>query len=315
MKTRKVGVIGLGHVGAHVAYSLAVQGIADELVLVDMKEQKLASEVQDLRDAAAYLPHRVTVNPGDFADLGDCDVIVNSVGKIDLLRGTHNRVTEMDFTIPAVRGYVEKIKASGFDGVVVNITNPCDIVTRELAMGLGLPKGRVFGTGTGLDTSRLLSALNRQTGIDHKSITAYMLGEHGALQFAPWSCVSFRGMPLDELAKTDEKFRFDRDALQKESIGGGWVTYAGKQCTEYGICTTAARMVHIVLHDEKAIMPASMELDGEYGETGLFAGVPCLIGKDGVEQIIELPLTDEEKAKFHDCCEGIRKNMEHLKDI
>ena len=314
MKTRKVGVIGLGHVGAHVAYSLAVQGIADELVLVDRKEQKLASEVQDLRDAAAYLPHRVTVNPGDFADLGDCDVIVNSVGKIELLE-THDRLTEMDFTIAAVRGYVDKIKASGFDGVLINITNPCDIVTRELAMGLGLPKGRVFGTGTGLDTSRLLSALNRQTGIDHKSITAYMLGEHGALQFAPWSCVSFRGMPLDELAKTDEKFRFDRDALQKESIGGGWVTYAGKQCTEYGICTTAARMVHIVLHDEKAIMPASMELDGEYGETGLFAGVPCLIGKNGVEQIIELPLTDEEKAKFHDCCEGIRKNMEHLKDI
>ena len=314
-KNRVVGVIGLGHVGAHVAYSLAVQGIADELVLVDQNQQKLQSEVQDLRDAAAYLPHRVTVRPGDFADLGECDVIVNSVGKIELLRGNHDRVTEMDFTIPAIRSYTEKIKASGFDGVVVNITNPCDIVTRELAMGLGLPKGRVFGTGTGLDTSRLLSALNRQTGIDHKSITAYMLGEHGALQFAPWSCVSFRGMPLDELAKTDEKFRFDRDALQKESIGGGWVTYAGKQCTEYGICTTAARMVHIVLHDEKAIMPASMELDGEYGETGLFAGVPCLIGKNGVEQIIELPLTDEEKAKFHDCCEGIRKNMEHLKDI
>ena len=315
VQKRVLAVIGLGHVGAHVAYALAIQGIADELVLVDQNEQKLASEVQDLRDAVAYLPHRVTVRAGGFADLGACDVIVNSVGKIELLRGTHDRVTEMDFTIPAVRGYAEKIKASGFDGVLINITNPCDIVTRELAMGLGLPKGRVFGTGTGLDTSRLLSALNRQTGIDHKSITAYMLGEHGALQFAPWSCVSFRGMPLDELAKTDEKFRFDRDALQKESIGGGWVTYAGKQCTEYGICTTAARMVHIVLHDEKAIMPASMELDGEYGETGLFAGVPCLIGKNGVEQIIELPLTDEEKAKFHDCCEGIRKNMEHLKEI
>ena len=314
MKTRKVGVIGLGHVGAHVAYSLAVQGIADELVLVDMKEQKLASEVQDLRDAAAYLPHRVTVNPGDFADLGDCDVIVNSVGKIELLE-THDRLTEMDFTIAAVRGYVDKIKASGFDGVLINITNPCDIVTRELAMGLGLPKGRVFGTGTGLDTSRMLSALNRQTGIDHKSITAYMLGEHGALQFAPWSCVSFRGMPLDELAKTNEKFRFDRDALQKESIGGGWVTYAGKQCTEYGICTTAARMVHIVLHDEKAIMPASMELDGEYGETGLFAGVPCVLGANGVEQVVKLPLTPAEKATFHECCEGIRHNMEHLKEI
>ena len=132
-KKRIVGVIGLGHVGAHVAYALAVQGIADELVLVDQKEQKLASEVQDLRDAAAYLPHRVTVRAGDFADLGECDVIVNSVGKIELLE-THDRLTEMDFTIPAVRSYAHKIKESGFDGVLINITNPCDIVTRELAL-------------------------------------------------------------------------------------------------------------------------------------------------------------------------------------
>ncbi|HIW17321.1 MAG TPA: L-lactate dehydrogenase [Firmicutes bacterium] len=314
MKTRKIGIIGLGHVGAHVAYSLAIQGIADELVLVDQKAQKLESERQDLADSVAYLPHRVKITAGGFADLGDCDVIVNSTGKIELLE-THDRLSEMDFTIAAVRSYAGKIKASGFDGVLLNITNPCDIVTRELALMLGLPRGRVFGTGTGLDTSRLLSALSRQTGIDHKSITAYMMGEHGAQQFAPWSCVSFRGVPLDEWAKTDERFRFDREALKKESIAGGWVTYAGKQCTEYGIATTAARMVSIILHDEKAIMPASMELCGEYGESGLFAGVPCLIGANGVEKVIELPLTDEEMREFHACCDGIRKNMEHLSEI
>ena len=101
----------------------------------------------------------------------------------------------------------------------------------------------------------------------------------------------------------------------KESIGGGWVTFSGKFCTEYGIATTAARMAHIVLHDEKAIMPASAELCGEYGESGLFAGVPCVIGANGVEEVVELPLTDEEKASFHACCEGIRTNMEHLKDL
>ena len=314
-KKRVLGVVGMGHVGAHVAYALAIQGIADELVLVDQNEQKLASEVQDLRDAVAYMPHRVTVRGGAFSALGVCDGIVNSVGNIDLLRGTHDRVTEMDFTIPAVRGYAEKIKASGFDGVLINITNPCDIVTRELALHLGLPRGRVFGTGTGLDTSRLLSALARQTGLDHKSITCYMMGEHGNQQFAPWSCVSFRGVPLDEWAKTDERFRFDRDALQKESIGGGWVTFSGKFCTEYGIATTAARMAYAVLHDEKVILPASTELCGEYGEEGLFAGVPCVIGENGVEQVVELPLTADEKATFHTCCEGIRHNMEHLKEI
>ena len=314
-KKRILGVIGLGHVGAHVAYALAVQGIADELILVDQNEKKLSSEVQDLRDAAAYLPHRVTVRAGGFQELGVCDVIVNCVGRIELLRGSRDRLTEMDYTIPAVRGYAHKVRESGFDGVLINITNPCDIVTRELALELGLPRGRVFGTGTGLDTSRPLSALARQTGIDHKSITCYMLGEHGNQQFAPWSCVSFRGMPLDVWVERDERFRFDRMALQKESIGGGWVTFSGKFCTEYGIATTAARMAHIVLHDEKAIMPASAELCGEYGETGLFAGVPCVIGANGVEQVIELPLTAEELATFHSCCESICKNMEHLKEI
>ena len=92
-------------------------------------------------------------------------------------------------------------------------------------------------------------------------------------------------------------------------------TVTGKFCTEYGIAATAARMVHIVLHDEKTVMPASAELQGEYGEEGLFVGVPCMIGKNGVEEVIELPLTEEERARFHECCEGVRKNMEHLKDI
>lgn len=315
MKTRKIAVIGLGHVGAHCAYSLAVQGIADELLLIDSNTQKVKSECQDLRDSVAYFPHRVHVEEGTFSDLRDCDLIINSVGKIELLIANNDRLDEMDFTIRAVDSYVGQIQSSGFDGVLINITNPCDIVTRELAINLGLPRGRVFGTGTGLDTSRLLSALNRHTGVAHSSITAYMMGEHGALQFAPWSCVAFHGMPLDAWAKTDERFRFDREELKKEAIGGGWVTFAGKHCTEYGIATTAARMASAVLHDEKVILPASMELRGEYGEEGLFAGVPCLIGKDGVEKVIELPLTPEERQKFHECCQGIRKNMEHLTDI
>ncbi|MCI8703945.1 MAG: L-lactate dehydrogenase [Anaerotignum sp.] len=314
MKTRKIGIIGVGHVGAHCAYSLAVQGIADELVLVDKNEKKAASECQDLRDSAAYLPHRVSVQVGDFAELGSCDIIINSVGKIDILRECQDRTHEMQFTTAAVASYIDKLKASGFNGVLINITNPCDVVTYQLAKGLGLSRGRVFGTGTGLDTSRLLSALARQTGISHKSITAYMLGEHGNQQFAAWSNVSFQGRPLEAWAKTDERFRFDKAALQKESIGGGWVTFSGKFCTEYGISTTAARMASIVLHDEKLIMPASAELCGEYGETGVFAGVPCVIGKDGVEQVVELPLTEEEKAEFHKACDVIRSNIKYISE-
>ena len=315
MEKRKIGVIGIGHVGAHVAYSILIQGLADEVVLIDRSEKKLTAEVQDLRDAVAYMPHRAEINPGDFCDLKDCDIVIYSIGNTGLLVGNENRTAELDFTIPIVRTLAKNIKESGFSGILINVANPCDVVTREMAKILELPKGHVFGTGTGLDTSRLLSVLSRKTGIDHKSIHAYMIGEHGNKQFCPWSCASFGSEPLEQLAKRDELFNFDQAAVQKEAIGGGWVTFAGKRCTEYGISATTARMVAMVLRDEKTIIPASTELDGEYGEKDVFVGVPCVIGKDGVEKVIELPLNEKEKEEFHACCDGIRENIKHSETI
>lgn len=314
IKERKVGILGLGHVGAHVAYSIAIQGIADHLVLVDLKESKVSSEVQDLRDAVMYMPHNVKIEAGTYADLGDCDVIVNAIGDISLC-ASNNRLDEMNFTAAQVKSYMSKVMASGFNGIIINITNPCDVITDLIYKLSGLPKGHVFGTGTGLDTSRLVSQLALQTGVDHQSISAYMIGEHGASQMAAWSCVSFGGVPLSTLEKTDERFAFDKPELQKKAIGGGWVTYSGKFCTEYGICSTAARMVRVVLHDEKRIMPASILLEGEYGEKDVFVGVPCLIGKNGVEQVMELPLTEAEKAEFHKCCEDVRNNIKTAEGI
>ena len=308
-KLRKAGIIGIGHVGAHVMYSLAMLGTVDEIVLVDQNGEKAASERQDLFDAVSLLPHRVRISVGEVEDLGDCDVIIHSAGKIELLIGSTDRSLETDYTIKAVHTWVDRLRETGFDGVLINISNPCDVVTREIAMNLGLPKGHVFGTGTGLDTARLLSQLAEKTGVDHKAITAYMIGEHGMAQFAPRSCVAFRGVPLDKLAAEDEAFRFDLEEVQQNAVMGGWVTFSGKHCTEYAIGLTAAKMAGYVLTDEKMIMPASMLLEGEYGESDLFVGVPCLIGRDGVEKVLELPLTEAELAKFHECCDSIRKNM------
>ena len=315
MKTRKIGIIGLGHVGAHCAYSLAIQGIADELVLVDQNHDKLVSECQDLTDTGMFFPHRVKVTAGDFSDLGDCDILVNSAGKIDILRGNHDRLTEMDFTIAAVNSFMPKVMASGFHGIIINISNPCDIVTRQIAKLSGLPRGHVFGTGTGLDTSRLISVLARETGMDHKSITGYMIGEHGAAQTVAWSAVTFGGRPLNDWAKTEERFCFDRDKIKKEAINAGWVTFSGKFCTEYGISSTLARLARAVLHDEKVILPVSAELHGEYGENDLFVGVPAVIGAGGAERVVELNLPEEELREFKVCCQSVRTNMEHLKEI
>lgn len=310
-KLRKVAIIGVGHVGAHCAYSLAIQGIVDELVLVDKNEQKVKSECQDLRDAIAYCPHRVKISIGQYDELSDCDIIVNAVGKVALLE-THNRLTELDYTIRQVNDYIPKVMAGGFHGIIINITNPCDIITRQIAKMSHLPKGHVFGTGTGLDTSRLISAISQQTGIAHQSITAYMLGEHGADIMAPLSQISFHGKSLYSLK---EKYQFDAQSLKNLVHDAAWITFDGKKCTEYGICSTLAKMVDIVFRDEKVILPVSAPLEGEYEQKDIYIGVPAIIGSNGVEKVIELDLTQSEQQEFRKCCEGVRYNMTLNEDI
>ena len=311
----KVGIVGLGNVGCHVLYTLALQGIGDEFVLVDLNESKAAAERQDVFDSAEFLPHRVKISLGSFEDLGDCDVIVNAVGKITLLIGNSDRVAELKFNIPAVRSYAKKIAESGFKGYIVNISNPCDVITNELIRLIPLPKGHIFGTGTGLDTARLKAHVADKCNIDPKSINGYMIGEHGSSQMTPWSTFNINGMPLDELVKTDPRFDIDRAKAELVGREGGWVTFSGKHHTDFAIALTAARCVKAIVFDEKMVIPASCKLEGEYGETGVCAGVPAVIGANGVEKIIELPLTDTEKEKFHLCCDHIRENIRIAAEI
>lgn len=305
----KVGLIGMGHVGAHVAYSLIIQGIVDELVLVDKNEAKVNSEFQDLLDALPHMPHRTRVSIGDYPDLKDCDVIVNSVGQIELLMESHDRSSELKSTVPTVRAVAKDIKDSGFQGVLLNVSNPCDVTTREMAKVMGFPKGRVFGTGTGLDSARLLIQIVRKVNVDPSSIQAFMLGEHGNSMFAAWSCATVNGISIEQMAKQDEAWAFDRDEVEQLARQGGWVTFSWKHATEFSIATTTARMVRAILHDEDILMPASAELEGEYGQNDIFVGVPCIIGKNGVERVVEFPLSDEELAKLNDSCNAIRENL------
>lgn len=311
-KLRKVGIVGVGHVGAHCAFSLATQGIVDELVLVDTNKQKAVSERQDLIDSVTYLPHRINIEVGEYEDLKDCDIVVISVG---VITKSHDRLDELQGSIDMVDSFVKKIVDAGFNGIFINITNPCDIIARRVWQLSGFDKSKVFGTGTGLDSSRFRAVLARETGVDHKSIQAYTLGEHGDSQMAAWSQVSFAGKPLSELEKEDpEHFaHLNKPALLQEVKDAGWVTFEGKGATEFGIASTLARLVQCIFHDEKQIMPASTLIEGQYGEEGLFTSTPCMIGRNGIERVIELKLDDEELKDFKHSCEVIKSNIEKIK--
>lgn len=307
VKKRIVGVIGLGHVGAHVAFCLGMMGVADEVLLCDKNEQKVVSECNDLMDAAYFMPHRVIYKVVDYAGLKDCDVIVNSVGDIKILIGNGDRDVEMSNSVKEVMSYANKVAEAGFNGIFVNITNPCDVITDLIAKQTGLLRNHVLGTGTGLDSARLINAISQQTDLEHHSYTAFMMGEHGNSQMIPWSTISFHGKPLDQM--DGEQFHFDHADMVQRVIKGGWVTFQGKHCTEYGISSTAATIVRSILHDEKKIMPVSAYLDGQYGESGICIGVPAVIGKDGVELVMEYKLPEDEKAEFKKCCDKVRANI------
>lgn len=304
----RIGIFGTGHVGAHCAYALAIQGIADELILVDTDEKKLRAEVQDLRDSTYYYPHRVSINPGTCSDLKACDLIVISVGGIT---EDENRLSELRQSDEIVKDYIPRIAASGFNGIFVVITNPCDIMAARVKELSGFPASRVIGTGTGLDSARLREVLARELGVSHKSLDCFTIGEHGDSQIAPWSCFRIGGQPFLRLAETcpETYGKLDKNAVLQEVKRAGWVAFAGKHATEYGISSTLAFLARAILHDEKQILPASVWLDGAYGERGICASTLCRVGRQGVEEVYELPLTEEEREGFSRSCRIIRENL------
>lgn len=315
----KVGIVGMGHVGAHVANSLVLQGIADELYMTEQcsgdedHSAKLAAEVQDLGDSLAFCPHNVAlVNCGDdYGRLAECDVIVNAAGKVNL--ASEDRDGELFYTTDTAKKFIKPIADAGFNGVWVSIANPCDVVATEIWKLSGIDPRRVIGTGTALDSSRLKYALSRATGYDQHSICAYMLGEHGSSMFAAWSAVNFGGKPLAQLKREQpERFGFDETKVEEEARRGGYVTYAGKHCTEFAVAGAACRIVRAVISNEHYITPCSTLMTGDYGEEGFFTSLPCVIGADGVEEVMHFDLSDAELAEFHASCAHVKENLERV---
>ena len=173
---------------------------------------------------------------------------------------------------------------------------------------------RIIGSGTGLDSARLRSQVSLACGgLDPKSIDAYMIGEHGFSQIAAWKSASISGVLLSELAAADpERFGFDLAEIEELARRGGYVTMAGKHCTEYAVAGAAVRLVGAIFHDEHAVLAASTLLTGQYGEEGIFSSLPCIIGRNGVERVLELDLSDGEREGFHASCEHIRDNIARL---
>ena len=264
-KTTKIGIIGAGHVGSHVASSLMTQGLCDEIVLLDTDEGKARRHADDIADSVAYMPLPAKIYAGGYEALADADIVVLSACSTIF---EQDRLLELGATVKVIAEIAPQLTASGFSGIVVSISNPCDVIAQYFARITGLS---VVGTGTALDSARLRRRLAALLGVSPHSVCAYELGEHGDSQIAAFSAATVCGKPLTDWMEEqpDTRGQADLYGAWRSTVAAGWDIVQGKGCTEFGIGAAAAAVIKAILHDEKAVLPCSTLLDGPYGQHGV----------------------------------------------
>lgn len=300
---RKVGIIGLGHVGATLAYTLVTENLVDELVLIDKDEKLAISEQYDLLDAQVFLTGKTTIIIQDYQALRDASVIVFCAGQISALGDDGDRFKELEITSKIVEDTAPQIKQSGFAGIILTITNPCDVIAAYMQKLTGFETNKVFGTGTMLDTARMKQAVSRKLSVDSRNVGGYVYGEHGDSQFVAWSSVTVGDRPL--LSWNRE---LDLETLDEDVRAGGWKAFAGKGYTSYGIATCAARLIRMILNDSKTIVPVS----AYNKQAAVYYGQPVVIGKNGIESLVDCPLTDKENDSLTRSIEIIKNGLAKL---
>ena len=315
MERRKIVILGAGHVGTHCASSLMFRGFAEEIILIDQDEKKAESQALDLDDMGSCLPYKVTIRAGGYEELQDAQILVNAIGRSR--RPGETRLDLFEDSMERLKDVIPKIKKSGFHGILISITNPADVVGECLRRKLGMDRFRCFSTGTSLDSLRIQRILEEKSGYDRNSIKAFCMGEHGDSQMVPLSHVSIGGKPFALLQKEhpDTLGKITLEELQEEVRQAGMTVIEGKGSTEFGIGIALCEIVGAIFHDQKRIWPLSVSLNGEFGQENVAAGVPAVIGKNGIEEIFELDLDEKEKQEFDHSCDVIRGYLKKAENL
>ena len=303
--SRKVAIIGMGNVGAAVAHGLIAQGAFDDYVLIDTNEAKVKADALDFQDAAANLNHHANITVNSYEALADADIIISALGNIKLQDNPNaDRFVELPFTSKEVIEVSKKIKEVGFKGILIAITNAVDVVTSLYQHYTGLPKERVIGTGTLLDTARMKRAVGVRFGVDPRSVYGYNLGEHGNSQFTAWSQVRVKGQPISKL--TSEEVL---EEIATEAMRGGHTVFYGKKYTSYGIASAAIRLALAVISDAHEELPVT----NYYAPLDTYLSYPALVGRSGIIEQLQLTLTEEEEAKLARSAQFIQEKFaEHI---
>lgn len=302
----KVVIVGAGMVGSSTAFSLITQGVCDEVMIIDINKDKARGEVMDLCHCVEYLNRNVKVTQGSYEDCGDADIVVITAGAPP--KAGQTRLDTLELSAKIAKSIVTPIMEAGFKGHFIVVSNPVDIIAHYVYKISGLPKNQVIGTGTAMDSARLKHFIGELFNVDPRSVQGYTMGEHGDSQMCPWSHVTVGGKRINDILSDNKEYddiNLDEIVYKVTRVGFDILNIKGTTC--YGIATTAAGIIKAILNDENKIIPVSTLLEGEFGEHDVFCGVPSILNRSGVSDVVEVHLTEEELEKFKKSVEVIRE--------
>ena len=300
--SRKVVLIGTGMVGMSYAYALLNQNACDQLVLIDINQKRAMGEAMDLNHGLAFSGSHMKISAGEYSDCQDADIVAICAGIAQ--KPGESRLDLLSRNAEVFSSIIQPVLASGFHGIFLVATNPVDIMTPIAQTLSGFPCSTVIGTGTALDTARLRYLLGDYFQVDPRNMHAYVIGEHGDSEFVPWSQAMLATRPILDLCQQLQTCSYAHMKKIEEDVRtAAYKIIEAKNATYYGIGMAMVRITKAIFGDENCVLTVSAMLQGEYGLEGTYLGLPCILSREGIREILSLPLTQTEQeqltASFH----------------
>lgn len=302
---QKVMLVGDGAVGSSYAYAMALQGIAEEFGIIDVVKERTEGDALDLLDATGYT-YPKKIYSAEYSDCKDADLVVITAGAPQ--KPGETRLDLVNKNLRILSTIVKPVVESGFQGIFLVAANPVDILTYATWKFSGFPKERVLGSGTSLDTARLRVAMADLTGIkDPRSMHAYIMGEHGDSEFAAYSSASIGSLPFLDWTKEHDVSKETLEKIEDDVRNKAYEIINKKGATFYGVAAALARISKAILRDEDTVLPVSAYMDGQYGINDVYIGTPAVVCADGIKQVIEVPLNEEEQTKMTESAKTLKQ--------
>jgi L-lactate dehydrogenase len=311
-QSRKIVIVGAGAVGVTYAYALMQTSLAEEIVFIDLDRERVAGEVMDLSHGLPFVPP-VAIRGGDYSDCRDAGLIVVTAGAKQ--RSGQSRLELIQKNAEIAGSICDDINQYPSEAVLVMVTNPVDALTYVALQRLGWSRNRILGSGTVLDSSRFRYLLSQHCGVDPRSVHAYIIGEHGDSEVAAWSLAHIGGVPIQNYCPTCHRcaFKETHRSIVEEVRKSAYHIIDYKGATFYAIGLSLVRISEAILRNERSVLTVSTYLNGEYGQKDICLSVPSVVGRNGVEMIVNAELADEEQKELDASAKILRGMLDQLK--